>query len=193
MLLESDARTLIASRVDLTALADEEGQVSLSGKYRLYELEALCVVLRDHLGKNAKGAEDFIAEASAKTVVMPLPRLEAIVRSMYKRLINNITDTMIEDRDQLTNPGSSPVYGVPSKIAEGGIEFNESAISDMTTDELTLIANETTRTLSSLKCSITTQGLAVAMLMSVVFEKDQEKFALDIDRAQRRSSAKGGL
>jgi len=179
MITHKDALSLILDRIDLDTLIDEQGHVHLSGQWQLHELEALCIVLRDRLGPEAKGAEEVMIAEGHLQSIMPMERLQAIVRDHYNRVVRSIARTMMEDLCQTINPGSTVVYG---KLVKEGVAFSSEATRTIAIDELPQILNEMMQTLDTLGCSRLTQVLAQSMLLSMIWLKDQEEFLSNEER-----------
>jgi hypothetical protein len=63
------------------------GCILLNGRWSLEGLEALCVVMRDQLGGAAEGAEEYLVKNGALKSIMPMARLQAIVRERFNQFV----------------------------------------------------------------------------------------------------------
>ena len=169
MITNNDARDLIANRITMFR---NKGTVYLGGQWKLYELEALCIVLRDRIGVTAEGAEEHLVRTKGYQSRMPMARLQFIVRSYFNQFKAAISNTVKEDIGQLTNPGSQLVYG--TLLTEKSVLYTDEAMRTLISEEEALVVNQMTNELQSLKCSQPTQKIAIAMLLSMIWVQDQE-------------------
>jgi hypothetical protein len=179
MITYTEALSLISARVDPESMVDVEGKVTLQGKWRLYELEVLCIVLRDQLGDKAVGVEETFVNAGKVESRMPLAALQSRARKCFEALVESVSATIKEDVQKLTNPGSWPVYGIPNN--RGGLSFDESNLMMVTAHEAAPLVSEMTTELAALGCPKTLQYVAAAGVLSMVTNQDQADIIIDLE------------
>jgi len=182
MFTVDNARTVIAWRA--VEVQPDDGSVWLLGRWRLHELEALCVIIRAKMNNTVDGIEEHLAGKGSTASVMPYAKLEAIVRDYQIKIVKAVALTIHEDVGQLNNPGSVPVYATPVSYQnrQQGLSFDQAQIKDLTITEFTYQLNAMLTSLNQLGCSVLTQTVAGGMLYSMVMEMDQEKAMEKMER-----------
>jgi hypothetical protein len=72
MLSLDDARSIISRRPDTPLLKNRDTYLITQGSWQLYELEALCAIVRHSLGDRAIGAEQYLNMIEGLKTRMPL-------------------------------------------------------------------------------------------------------------------------
>lgn len=182
MILHDEAQALISERINVETQIDEDGSVQLTGKWQLWEIEALAIAMRDHLGTNAEGADEHQCK-EAPTTIPSLAGLQSIARKTVVLCAERTAETIRDDVHQIDNPGSKMVFGTETK--DGAGQFDNDAFADAALDSLPVIMSEMNQNLKHLGCNALTTLLVAAFILAQMWNLDlQGALTLAMERAK---------